>query len=815
MFYNYLITALLSLRRQPAFSAIKIFSLTLGLACSILVLMHVQYTYSYDKHIPNWQNIYRLVTSFTTDQRIDTPLIAEGYTSPFRIDYPQIVNSAMIRESSGQFLRNGESLPNSYFWVEPEIIDVFSLQFVSGDPDTALNGTNAVVLNQTTAEKYFGDEDPMGQILTLDNQTDLRVTGIMSDLPTNTHLDIQMMIAAETGRQLFNENFMNNNAWAGFNGTMLYFTLPNAAEAESISNGLEEFVNRNVPDQQRRFVNQIDITLTLEQLGDVYLSPREGFRNDAGSRAQILAGLVIFAVLILITSSINFANLSLSQIQQRGKEIGVRKTLGASRWHVVIQILFESMLMTVIALLIALPFIYFAIPVYTAYTNTEFTAGLLLQSNYTAGIILFVLATGFISGLVPAVTVSRHQPATVIKGIIAKGKFSQAMRSLITVVQFSLSTILVLVALAIALQISHLGEMEIGFNRYNLVVLDSNYNPRNPEQFNYEAMVNELKQHPGIISVAKSQVAPPNTGPYNPWRRPEWEETERRPVSHYGIDTEYIDTYQLQLIAGRGFSEEFPADFLPAGQPDPEQTYGVIITRAAVGNFNFESEEAALNQLLEIGGIKFRIVGVLNDFRLAGGMEDVLRSTSILRVSREPMRTVSIRIDPSQTESALGHIDNVWARHRPDVPIERSFYEQTFDDLVSESTGGISMASLFASIVTIGIAVLGLYALAFYTTQRRTKEVGIRKVLGATSNSIIGLLTWDFVKPVLLACAIASIGGYYATSYFFAQFSSRPEMPISLYLLVTLSTILLAVCTVSIQCFRTASSDPVKSLRYE
>ncbi len=816
MFYNYFVTALFNFRRQPVFSAIKVFSLTLGLVCSILVIMHVQFAYSYDKHFPNWENIYRLVTSFTTDQRINTPMIAEGYAAPFRIDYPQIENSAMIRPGNGQFLRNNESAPNDYFWVEPEIIDVFSFQFVSGDAQTALDGTNTVVLNETTAQKYFGDEDPIGQVLTLDNQTDLRVTGVMRDLPINTHLDIQMMIAAETGRQIFGENFLRSPAWAGFNGTLFYFTLPNAAEALSISNDLEEFITRNVPDQQQRFVDQIDITLTLEPLSDIYLSLREDFRNDGGGgRAQILAGLVIFAVLILITSCINFANLSLSQIQQRSKEIGVRKTLGANRSQIIVQFLFESMILTLVALTIALPFIYFMVPVYTALTNTEFTIATILQNDSALWILLFVLGTGFVSGLFPSLAISRFQPANIIKGITAKGKVSRMMRSIITVIQFSFSTALVLVAIAISMQINYLGEMDIGFNRSNLVILDSTFNARNPDEFNYEAMINELKQHPGVVSVAKSQTAPPNTGGYNPWRRPEWEATEVRPISHYAIDAEYIDTYQFEFIVGRGFSEEFPADFMPSGQPDPEQTYGVVITEAAISNFGFDSAEAAMDQLLQYGTARFRIIGVLNDFRLGGGMEDVLRSTSVLRGSTQPMRVVSIRIDPNQVDSVLEHIDSVWATHRPDVPVSRTFYEQTFNELIYESTNGISKASLFASVVTIGIAALGLYALAFYTTQRRTKEVGVRKVLGATSYSIVGLLTWDFVKPVMLGCVIASIVGYYVTTYFFAQFSSRPDMNLSIYLLVTLGTISIAILTVAVQCFNTATSNPVDSLRYE
>ena len=442
----------------------------------------------------------------------------------------------------------------------------------------------------------------------------------------------------------------------------------------------------------------------------------------------------------------------------------MRKTLGANRLQIVVQFLFESLLLTLIALLVSLPLMYLAIPVYTALTSTGFTAAMLMQSSFTLWLVLFVIVTGLISGLIPALVMSRFEPMNIIKGFSGRGRTSRLIRSGITVVQFSLATALVILAIGIAVQINHLSEMELGFNRSNLVVLDSRHNPRAPEEFNYEAMADELAQHPGVLNVARSQVPPPSTGSYNPWQRPDWADDQMVPISHYAVDENYIDTFQLKLVAGRQFSRDFGADFTPAGAPDPEQTYCVIITEAAVENFGFDSAEQALDNILIFRDSRFRIVGVINDFRLSGGMEDVLRSTSILRASSAPMRSLLIRIDPTRLEETLAHIDTVWSRHRPDIPVNRSFYEQTYDQLIYEQTNGISKASLFAAIITITIAALGLYALAFYSSQRRTKEVGVRKVLGARSSSIIALLTWDFIKPVIIACLIAGVGGYFACS---------------------------------------------------
>jgi len=815
MFLNYLIVALRNLRKQPGFTAIKVLSLSLGLICSILVLMHVQYTSSYDKHFDNYENIYRVVTSITTDQRLDGMLIAEGIYNPLLQDYGQIELAAKINPGTGLFAYGDISAPNDYLWVEPAFLEIFSFEFLQGDASTALTDPNTVVLTETAAFKYFGQEDPMGKNLTLENRTDLRVTGVVSDLPPNTHLDIEIMIGVATGRQIVGEAFMNSPAWAGYGGTMLYLVIPDRASAEALRADFPNFIDRNVPDAQREFVRRVNTTLDLELLEDIYLSPRQGFAAADYSRRLVLGGLVSFAVLILLSSCINFANLSLAQMQQRGKETGVRKTLGATRTDLLTQFLVESMFLTLLALIVALPVVYVAIGPYTALTGTAFTFSTMFGSSQVFVIVLFVLLTGFLSGLVPAMRMSRFAPTAAISGKRDGGKSSRLVRSALTVVQFTFAVVLVILTIGISLQVRYLNEIDIGFNRNNLVVLDSMYNPRNPEQFNYDAMVDELRQHPGIVSIGKSQTPPPNNGGYNPWRHASWAEDDVRAISHLGVDENYVDAMQLQLLAGRNFSQDFPADFMPDGQPDSEQTYGVLITPAAVRNFELGSNEEAIDEILIIQTLSFRVVGVINDFRLSGGLEDTLRSTSVLRATSQPMRTLLIRIDPLQRASALNHIDTVWARHRPDAPINREFYEQSFSQQIYEQTNGINRAAQFAAFITIVIAALGLYALAYYSTERRTKEIGVRKVLGATARSIVELLSLDFIKPVLLACVLATGLAYLATSYYFQQFSAQASMSPLVFVVVIAGIIVLSLLTVAAQCIKTARSDPVRSLRSE
>ncbi|MDO9477397.1 MAG: ABC transporter permease, partial [Pseudohongiella sp.] len=552
MFMNYLIVAFRNLKKQPGFTAIKVLSLSLGLVCSLLVLMHVQYTNSYDKHFENWQNIYRVVTSLTTDQRIESSWIAEGIYNPLVQDYGQIEQSAKINNTpSGLFAHGDISAPNVYTWVDPEFLQIFSFDFIQGDVTTALTDPNTVVLTERAATKYFGPEDPLGKILTFDNQADLRVTGVIRDLPSNTHFAIEIMIGSPTGRQIFGETFMNSPAWAGFGGTMAYVVISDPASVEAIRADFPAFIERNVPDAQRDFLMGMEPVLDLEPLASIHLSPRQGFSTPDNSRSLVLAALVTFASLILLSSCINFSNLSLSQMQQRGKETGVRKTLGATRADLLTQFLVESMLLTLIALLVALPVVYFSIGPYTALTGTGFTFGSMFGSSQVVIIVFFVLLTGILSGLIPALRMSKFAPTAAISGKRDGGKTSRLIRAGLTVVQFTFAVVLVILAIGITLQVRYLNEIDIGFNRSNLVVLDTMYNPRNPEQFNYDAMVNDLRQHPGVLVVGKLQQAPPSNGGYNPWRHESWPAEEYRATSHLVVDEHYVDVMQLQLLAGR------------------------------------------------------------------------------------------------------------------------------------------------------------------------------------------------------------------------------------------------------------------------
>ncbi|MES2605687.1 MAG: FtsX-like permease family protein [Pseudomonadota bacterium] len=813
MLLNYLLIALYNLKRHPMLSAIKVLSLAIGLGCGLLVLMHAQYEFSFDRHFPNGENIYRLVAN---SQGIANSGSGPRVAPALRKDYPEIPYITRVRGAKGTFKRGETSLPADYYWVEPDILDVFSLQFVSGDPATALDAPESLLLSETAAAKFFPGQEALGQTLRLDDKVDVRVTGVMRDLPVNTHIDLQVLINSDASPPVYGEHVINDQR-SFLAGMFTYLRLPDAVSANAISGDLPNFVERNLPDDQRALATGNQFSLALEPLHDIHL----GGRGSGDNTLKVLLSLTAFAVLILLTSCINFANLALVQVQQRSKEVGVRRALGATHTQIVVQFLLDSMLLTLLALVLALPAIELAIPVYTALTAARFTFASVIATSSVAQMVGFVLVTGVLSGLLPALALARFKPALVIKGAGLQGGSSSLPRAGVTVVQFGFSTALILLALAIVMQIRHLSTMDIGFDKDNLLVIDT-MAETGVDSAVHAPMVNELREYPGILAISTTIRVPPVAGLGAPFSLPTYGPNETRTLNWLIVDTAYFDTLGLNLIAGRWFSDELATDFHFGQRPTPEETTpgalpAAIITRQAVRTLGFDSPEAALDQVINqrfpVSMSPNRVIGVVEDFHFSGGLDSP--STDVLRATTGTANVLLLRLDPRQQESTLAFIDEVWARHHPGLPINRSFFSDTYNGIVAARTQGISIAATFASVVTIIISAMGLYALVFYSTERRTKEVGIRKVLGATTRMVISLLTWDFLKPVLLACALACIGGYFVIGRYMQQFSSRVEVTPFLYALVTIGTLLIAVLIVVGLSYRAASAHPVQSLRYE
>ncbi len=822
MLNNYLRSALRQFKTYPIYSAIKTLSLALGLGCSTLVILHFYYATSYDKHFDSWQNIYRLVTSSTVpdgSERRDNDRAMEAMVPLLMQDYPQIDYIAKARPSNGVFSRDGENLTNEFYWVDSEFLSIFSLDFVRADSDVPLLEPNSIILDESTARKHFGESSPIGETLTLNNDLDLRVTAVYRELPNNTHLQIPAMISTTTARQYLGPDFMNGTGWLNMTPTLIYLRINDPIQIESVSADLNNFLMRHADEQSRPTIDQFELSLSMQPLADIHLSSR-GIRDNARGPAQVLQGLSVFAFLILLTSCINFANLSIAQFQQRMKEVGLRRTIGATRRQVTEQFLTESMIATAVAFLIGLAFVSVMLPMYNNLTATEFSEKDLLNATGVASMLLLVLLTGLVSGLLPAFVLSGLSPSNIVKGAGmrfqgAGAQFGSFFRSVITVLQFSLATVLIALSIAIYMQIDHLQEFEAGFDRENLVILNSflNFDPNNSVGF-AEDVPDELLQHPSIIAVGGS-LYPPLGRDNNPWTRPGWGPNESINVGHIAVGENYIPAYGMEVIVGRNFSSQIPSEFTSSPRPGENNVYAAIIAETTAADFGFSEPATALDEIIQLGGIDYRIVGVIKDFHFAGGLESERNQVGILRAYNGPMGALAVRLDSAQADSALAHIDAVWKSRRPNTPVNRSFFSETFDNLVFQRTNEIGQASLFSSLVTICIAVMGLFGLAYYYTQRRTKEVGIRKVLGASVEKLVLMLSKAFLTPVAWAVLIAAPITWYLVTDYYSGFSSRANFSLEHYLIIVFGIGFLALVTTASQGYRAAQSNPAGLLRNE
>lgn len=810
MLISHVTVGLRNIVRNPLISSIKILSLSLGLSASILVMMYTNYIYNFDKSFPNWENIFRLVTSTNADFNST----AEPYAERLAIDYPQISSIVKVRPENGLFALESNSYQLPFFWVGNDVFELFSLEFVRGG-ETKLLRPNSLVLNESNARILFGNVDPIGKTVRFNGLADLVVSGIIRDVPENSYIDFSAMISIDTGKSIFGQNFMGGNGWISFGGTQTFFSLPSSSDRSLISDDLDKFLERHVPESSKSYANEVNLRLSIEPLADVYLSPRPGYNSGGSQRLAFFYGINALGLLILMTSCINFISLSISQIKSRTKEIDVRRTIGATKSQLITQFFVQSNMLTLASLITAIPVIYFATPVFESFTGTTLSLAALARSTYIIWIGAAIIVVACVCSILPTLVLSRshHKLASAGGGI--KGGRSATARSSITVIQFCLSNTFIILAIAAYILIDYLNNMELGYNKDSLVVVTTTYNPRIYGDFNYDAMANEMSQHPGILSLAKSSTAPPGSGFRNPWRRADWPSDRTVLLSHNPVDANYIETLQLDVIAGRGFLKEFPNEIVPEAGPVPEQVYGVVLTRGGVRELELGSVEEAVDSILTFQNRSFRVIGVVEDFRLSGGMEDSLTSIRALWATDQKLQYLVIRLDPTHIADALAHIEEVWERHRPSEIIDVTFFEETYNELIQERTTGIRVASLFSATVAIIIAFLGLFALSYYAAQRRTKEIGVRRVLGGTPESILKLLLIEFLRPVVVACLISTVIGYYAVDYLYSYFSSEPDFPLYIYLFISIATIFLAAIAVIGQCYKMANISPVHSLRYE
>jgi putative ABC transport system permease protein len=793
MLKNYLLLAFKNLRKQKMFSLINILGLTVGITCCLMIFLFIMNELSYDNFHKNGAGIYRAmrVGNFN-GENVEVPYVSPPYAPALLNDYPDAIQRAVrVRPDNDLMTYNNISFnEQNVYLADSNFFELFSFPLLKGDPATVLNEPGSIVLTAATAKKYFGNNDPIGKVLQMNQQLQLKVTGIAKDVPVNSHLNFDMVVPLSNFR---GANWMNR--WPD-NSLFVYVQLKPGADPRQLSKRFPQFMDKYMG---KTFAeNGFKLGLKLNPLKDIYFEKESPFDNVKHGSKKTVYIFMSIAILILIIACINFMNLATARATDRSKEVGLRKVLGALRKQLIGQFIFESILFATVAALLAILLLQLAMPAYTSLLGYQLPR---YWNNplFYIFIIGVVVIVGLLAGSYPALLLSSFSPIDSLKGKLRTGKNGAFFRKALVVVQFGISVLLIISITIIMSQMDYVKNTDLGFNKEQSMIVKLDNKEIWEQKFQFKK---ELEQSPAVESVSLMSGEP---GGYHDIYS---FETEARPAEKLMFNTEfadfeYVKTLGLKIIAGRDFSTQFGTDSLQS----------VIVNRSAASKLGYTPGQAIGKWLKDImrDSIRRSIVGVVEDFHYTSLKEPI---GALVISPGNDQRLVLIKLKSNQLQSTIADIKKMYSGLASAFPFEYVFLDEKFNDLYKSETRQESILSIF-SVIAISIACLGLFGLASYTAVKRTKEIGVRKVLGSSVQNIVVLLSKDLLKPVLLGTLIAVPAGYYAMSKWLQGFAYRVSLHWWMFVAAAAAAVVIALLTVSYQAIKAAVANPVKSLRTE
>ncbi|MFC1726490.1 ABC transporter permease [candidate division KSB1 bacterium] len=801
MFKNYFKVASRLLLKNKSFSVINITGLAAGMTISILILLYVVNEITYDRFHENSGNLFRIGTKVRMQGRENEAPGAPGPLGPMlKEQSPEILSFARVQKSNNHFISYEDQLfeESGILYADPDIFNILSIKVVNGDPETFLNAPFSLVLTEETAAKYFGDEDPVGKVLRWDNSTDYTVTGVVKKMPENTHFKFNMLVSFSTLYKTHPEV----NTWIAMN-CHTYIELKEGTP----HTGLAEKYTNNLLSKVGAMAKQygVEIELRLTAVTDIHLhSELRGEISPRGNPAMIRIFATI-ALFILLIACINFMNLSTSRSMQRAKEVGMRKVLGAPKGRLIFQFLSEALILSFISIIISIILIKFLLPVFNQLVDMELTYNPVSDWKISLGIIGLTLLVGILSGLYPAVYLSSFVPVKVLASRLKTGSGHRVFRNGLVVLQFVITIVLITGTFIIYRQLNFVKKSDLGFDKEHVVVISLEGEVRRK----HDVFKSNILQIPGVVNASTSSLIP---GRGRSTLRCRFEGVDEAKVStsqYMEADEDYLETMGIKLTAGRTFSKEFPAD----------RSSSLLINETLLSELGWDSPlgKAVFIPNLEKarqGAIQFdafQVIGVVSDFHFASFHEKISGFFIRMPGSNSYM---SVKIRPENIAGTIGFIRRQWEQLEPSVPFEYSFFEEEIENLYRTEQRLGTILTYF-TIFSIMIACLGLFGLASFTAERRTKEIGIRKVLGATTTGVVGLLSKSFLKWVIIASVIAWPAAYYAMNTWLTRFAYRVDPGIWVFVLSGLIALVVAWISVAFQAVRAATANPVDSLRWE
>ncbi|MES2626872.1 MAG: ABC transporter permease [Pseudomonadota bacterium] len=808
--------------KQPLYYAIKVLGLGLGIVSVALLISYVDFVESYDSHITNRDQIYRVVAEYVSREngdRVRYDFGSNAWIEPFKQEYEGLYDSVgVLVGRSGVLAYETTVFDQDYYFADAGAFALFNISLVQGDATGALTGPNKILLSESAAVKYFGTaDDAVGKTLTLDQVHYLGVSGVFRDLPKQANFPMDALVSYDTTERVLPEGTRKNQLWIMFTRHTMFVRFDDPEKARAVNADLHAFAYRRSPEQDLPILERNQFTLRLQPLTDIYLDPLTGNTNGNDyTRSNTYFGIWILALLIILGAGINYISLTIGQLQLRVKELGVRTSFGAAKSALIMQLVAESLLVSGPAVLLSLNLLYVVVPVFAAVVAVPMDISDVLAPEVWGWVALMVLLVCAFVGAAPVIFSSQDS----VKKLALKqqaARFSWRAGSAVIFVQFALSTLAALMVLGIYLQVNLLQNVSAGFDPANLVVSDTRYNAADSSSSGFEALKSELEQIPDVQALATLSLKPPSTGSFTNWIRIAEGQPVEHTVSHIRVDPDFLSTWKIPLIAGRNFSLEFPSELI-VEEATGKQALGILITRNTVKRFGFESPEDALGQTfrysMDTEDRIYTVIGVVEDFRFSPIESDV-SSVAVLQGTAEPLRAISLRLGEGYAPDTIEKINAVWNRHLPGVPFNLASMENVITAEIAAKTQSLALAASMASFVFFCIALIGIYAQASFVCDRNAKSIAIRKVLGSSRRAILGLLLKQFTLPVLASFALAVPLAIYFIRAFYSSFLQTPGFPLWLYAMCLTGIAALALMTVFTHCQRAAAQHPIHSLRFE
>ena len=806
MLRHYVVMALRSIRRHPVYSGINMIGLTIGMACSLVILLYVRHELAYDTFHDDADRMYRVSTTHIQNGRQEA-LTPGAWGPAFKAAFPEVEETVRFfwyeksiaveaRETKKQFYES------TFAWAEPSVLTFFSFPLIEVDSNTALNAPNTIVISERAATRYFPDQDPMGQVVRhMMDGIDFTVTGVMRDMPANAHFRFDFLASWDTLDQTRYGHYWKDT-WGDPNMYLYvstYIKLAPGTSPQAFTEKLPAFLESQAGDRG------VIYEPFLQPVTDIHLrSHLERGELAVNSDITYVYAFGIIGILVLLVACINFVNVTTAFASKRAREVGIRKVLGGYGRQLVRQYLGESFVMVLIAFLMALVSLQVMVPVLNDFAGTMIALDTLFSWSFVLVALGIMGLVSLLAGMYPSIYLSSFQPLKVLKGRHGARATGSLLRKLLVVTQFAISIFLIIGTIVVFVQIEYIQTKSLGFDRS--MILNMPLRGQGVTSAGYESLTERLRAHTqiqGVTGISQLIMRVPTYG--SPFAIDGFPTDEPFFWTRYAVDFDFVDTYDVEIVAGRNFSSDIPTD-----------RTAYLLNETAVRTLGLTPEEALGRTIDDMdvsdGRLRGRVVGIVQDFHFQSLHTPI--QPLALRIEKRNYLFMSARINGHQIPETLAFIESVWQEIFPQVPFTYSFQNDLFNQQYQAEKKMGNVFTVFTGLAIL-IACMGLFGLASFTAEQRTQEIGIRKVLGASVASLIHLVSAEFIGLVLVANLLAWPLAYLVMDHWLQNFAYRADMGLMPFLIGGILGICIATGTVGLQAVRAALSNPVKTLRYE